>query len=61
MCLEIIANFSKSLTSKYLIAIKTISYNGNIVYKYSDIELPFKFIIPTNCFHFIYKKNNWNN
>ena len=58
MCLEIIANFTKSLTSKYSIAIKTISYNGNIVYKYSDIDLPFKFIIPTNCFHFIYKKNN---
>ena len=58
ICLEIIANFTKYPDNKYSIAIKTIGYNGNTVYRYSEVDLPFKFIIPTNCFHFIYKKNN---
>jgi len=38
--------------------IQEIYYNDNKVIKYNDINEPFKNMIPTNCFHLIYKKNN---
>lgn len=38
--------------------IKTIYINNNEVIKYHDLNETFKYIIPTNCLHFIYKIND---
>ena len=41
--------------NEYLI-IDEIECNNNKIEKYIDIIYPFKYIIPTNCFHIIYKQ-----
>ena len=43
------------------IRITDIFINNNKVIKYSDIDFPFKYVIPTNCFYLIYKDNHTYN
>jgi hypothetical protein len=57
-CIKFDAEFQKKEKYIYTFNIKCIKYNNNYVIPYSDINLPFKYVIPTNCFHFIYNVNN---
>jgi len=41
--------------------IKNIFYNNNKVILYDEINKPFKKLIPLNCFHMIYEKDNQYN
>jgi hypothetical protein len=59
MCVNIncdILDIKKSVDKN--IRINSIKYNNNEVIKYQDLNLPFKNVIPTNCFHLIYNLNN---
>ena len=57
MCIEMVIDiYCKNGNTST--SIKDIRYNNCYVIKYNDIVEPFKYVIPTNCFHFIYKQNN---
>ena len=46
-------------TNEYNFKIKNIIFNNSNIIKFNDIIYPFKYVIPTNCFHLIHldKKN----
>ena len=57
--IKIVTEFidTSKLPNSLEIRIKEIYFNGKKVIKYSDINYPFKYLIPTNCFHLIYDNN----
>jgi hypothetical protein len=53
-----ITNLQSSDNYTIKIEILEIYINDNKVIKYNDIIYPFKYFIPTSCFHLIYLENN---